>query len=52
VEAGVSTSARAAQVLVVLVAAEQVVGAAASAKVALLPAAGPSEDKLAALEKE
>jgi hypothetical protein len=53
VEAGVSTSARAVrQALVVVVAAEQEVGAAALAKVAPLPAAGPSEDNLAALEKE
>jgi hypothetical protein len=53
VQAGVSTSARAArQALVVVVAAEQEVGAAASAIVAPLPAAGPSEDNLAALEKE
>lgn len=53
VEAGVSTTARAArQVLVVAAVAEQEVGAAASAKVAPLPTAGPSEDSLAALERE
>ena len=52
VQAGVSTSARAARQVLVVVAAEQEVGAATSAKVAPLPAAGPSEDNLAALEKE
>ena len=51
--AGVAASARAArQAPVMAVAAEQEVGAAASAKVAPLPAAGPSEENLAALEKE
>ena len=52
VQVGVAASARVAQVLVAMAAAEQEVGAAVSARAAPRPAVGPSEEDWATVEKE